>query len=120
MDYHRDELRMKQIPIDPCFWYRKESQTLTGVLALQVDDTLYGGDPKFLALEVKKSEAFPNSGRSEINSKPTRFNGIDLSTKNACIIMDQRYYVEKFNVTGFRNMEFKEFRSIRQKVAYAA
>lgn len=61
-DYHRDELRMKPVAMDPCLWYRKDNHDLSGILALQVDDTLYGGDPKFQALEIDRSNMFPNSG----------------------------------------------------------
>lgn len=120
-DYHRDELRMKQIPIDPCLWYRKDHHKLSGVLALQVDDTLYGGNPKFKALEMEKSNKFPNSGSSKVTSEPTRFNGLDLSTDGKAIIMDQKYYIaELCNLKNLGNITFTEFSSVRQKIAYAS
>jgi len=120
-DYHRDELRMKQIPMDPCLWYQKENHSLAGVLALQVDDTLYSGNPKFQALEMDKSNSFPNSGRSVISTKPTRFNGLDIRTNKDSIVMDQRYYIEGISkLKHIDKIDFIEFRSLRQRIAYAS
>lgn len=120
-DYHRGELRMKQLAMDPCLWYKNENRSLSGVLSLQVDDTLDAGNPKFLALKVKKSDKFPNSGRNLISSKPTRFNGIDISSISEGIRMDQGYYVKKVTQKlKSKNMSFADFRSVRQQLAYIA
>lgn len=120
-DYHRDELGMKSVAMDPCLWYRKENEKLSAILALQVDDTLFSGNPKFLALEMVKSDEFPNSGRTSVNSEPIRFNGLDITTTKEGTQMDQRKYIEGVLTPGtFRGMPYTKFRSLRQKLAYAA
>jgi len=111
---------MKPVAMDPCLWYRKDNHDLSGILALQVDDTLYGGDPKFQALEIDKSNMFPNSGRTSISQKPTRFNGLDLSTIDGILVMDQKYYFDNLPKKNIGKLDFTEFRSLRQKVAYAS
>lgn len=49
-NYHRNALHMKPDAIDPRLCYRNEDGTLRGTLALQVNDTLFGGDESFLAI----------------------------------------------------------------------
>ena len=95
-DYHKNELEMQQTAMDPCIWYQRRNRCMTGILSLQVDDTLFGGDEKFLSLEMGKSSSFPNSGRKEIGSKPVRFNGLDMRYESNVLIVDQAYYVKSF------------------------
>ena len=120
-DYHRDDLNMKPAAIDQCLWYCMKDQYLDGILALQVDDTLFAGSPSFLKLEMEKAKKFPNSGRTIATSDPIRFNGLDLRITSDGIRIDQAYYINGIKAeVKDSNMEFTKFRSVRQKLAYAA
>ena len=112
---------MKPLPIDPCLWYRNDYHTLTSILAIQVDDNLFGGTPQFMKLESVSSNKFRNSGQTKLSWKRSRFNGLDIRTVSGCMIIDQRYYIEGLTENpNNRYMSFDEFRSVRQKLAYTA
>lgn len=91
-DYHKDKLQMKPDASDPCLWYKKEDRNPSGILGLQVDDTLFPGDADFMSLEIAGSDTFPNSGRSMISKSRTRFNSIDILSFRTHVIIDQWYY----------------------------
>lgn len=104
---------MDQNPMYPCLWLSHQGLLPSGILALQVDDTLFGGTPEFLAVEMEKSNEFPNSGRTSIGKEHTRFNSIDMRYKNESFIIDQLYYVQELLEQKTSSMTFTDFRSIR-------
>ena len=119
-DYHQDKLQMKQDASDPCLWYQHTDVKPSGILVLQVDDTLFTGNTEFLKLEKDSSTEFPNSGRTFISAARTRFNGLDIRRQGKEIHIDQWYYVSQILDFNSRTMTFNEFQSTRQKLAYCA
>ena len=45
--HHKEKMGMEQLPIDACLMYKRNNDTLEGLLGLQVDDTLYAGTLEF-------------------------------------------------------------------------
>lgn len=80
LKYHRSNLGMSHLPLDPCFLYMNDEEKVNGLLGLPVDDTLYGGNLGFSNEEMEKSAKFPSKGRTTISSKPTKYNGVHIST----------------------------------------
>ncbi len=99
LDYHLRNLEMKQSPIYPCLLYASGEENMTssvsGMVGLQVDDTLSAGTPEFLRKVNENSKQFPNSGRKLIDKSPTRFNGIDIRKTRTGYCLDQKQYVSK-------------------------
>ena len=64
--HQKDRLDMKQAPLDPCLMYQINDGLLQALLALQVDDTLYGAYNSFMEQEERFASEFPSEGRTLI------------------------------------------------------
>ncbi len=121
VEHNKTKLGMKQIPIDPCLMFSRTAGKLSGILALQVDDTLVAGNEEFREKEEEYSSEFPNKGATSVGKEPVRFNGIDITSDNGTISIAQKDYLESIpKIPSKTSVSFEEFRSIRQKMAYAA
>jgi len=135
IDYHNSDMNMKPIELDPCLLYQKKSNKLCALLGLQVDDTLYAGTDEFMKEELKLSETFPSKGRTLIENRRVKFNGIDVRKTEYGFSIDQLNYISKIQKPCMHNkkyvdqngktactknlMTFAEFRSARAQYAYA-
>lgn len=84
VEHQKTRLGMQKTFLDPCFMYKRDGNTLDGILGLQVDDTLYAGATEFARLE-KKSKAFPRKGSTMIRNERVHFKGMDFSTADGHI-----------------------------------
>lgn len=120
LSYHKDELGMRTTPMDNCLLYKTDGDKLSGIIGLQVDDTLIAGTKGFLETEDVKSKCFPNSGRSEIQEKAESFNGLSLSRTKYGYFISEKEYISKIDSIDFNLIGFEEFRRIKAQYAYAA
>jgi len=120
-DYHRDKLGMTPSSIDPCLLHHGDGDSLTGIIGLQVDDTIFAGSSSFLKHEEKYSSEFPNKGKHHVTQEKVRFNGVDLTYVAGNIVMEQAEYITNCaKVKWSEQIDFEKFRSLRAKYAYAA
>lgn len=121
LDYHRTSLSMQQTPLDPCLLFARNEEVVSGLLGLQVDDTLFAGNLEFLKAEEEASNTFPNTGRTKVLGIKTKFNGVDIQQSSEEITMDQQSYITNIpDVSTKEALSFEDFRSIRAKIAYAS
>lgn len=121
LSYHKDQLEMTPVPMDPCMLYQMRDGKPSGIVGMQVDDTLFGGDDAFLELENCSAGTFPSKGRMRIREKPVSFNGIDISATSSGYLLSQEKYLSDIVIPSkLSALSFDEFRSLRAKYAYAA
>lgn len=128
LGYHRESLGMTQLDLDPCLLVSHTKGETSGMLSLQVDDTLFSGSKEFLSIEEKASSAFPNKGRTRVDTDLVMYNGIGFVRNRNVLQMNQATYIEnipspfKKRDLGESKAEisFEIFRSTRAMFAYAA
>lgn len=64
--HHKTQMGMEQLAIDPCVMYAQSNGNPSGLLALQVDDSLYAGTSQFMEQEEKCVTKLPSDGRTQI------------------------------------------------------
>ncbi len=72
--WHVSDLNMSASALDPCLFYKTNTQGLEGIQVTQVDDTCGGGNETFAALEAEKSLLFNCKPRT--TDFPMKFNGL--------------------------------------------
>lgn len=70
---HLEVLGMKRIRADPCVLTQHKEKQLTGLVLLQVDDTLGIGTQRVLKIEETASKVFRRKQRVPIAPTPTTF-----------------------------------------------
>lgn len=66
---------------DPCFLAKRVNSPLSGLVALQFDDSLYVGNEDILGCEYTASKTFKSKPRVILGEKPLNFKGIKLIRK---------------------------------------
>ncbi len=116
-----ENVGMKATVMDPCLFVGHQAENVQVILGLQVDDTLFVRTAELLRHEEETSEEFPNKGRKSASDSLLMFNGVELSRDDDVIFMRQGEYIRECRKIGAREvLSFKEFRSIRAKLAYAS
>lgn len=95
LEYHTEQLGMRRTTVDPCVFVRRDGGELSGLIALQVDDSLTVGTKEFLEEEKEAARQFKTKERTTINNKPTTFNGVRICKIDNVITMDQQDKIEK-------------------------
>ncbi len=112
---------MSSVPMDQCLLFKSEGDGPSGILCLQVDDTLFGGDEVFLKNEESAAKTSPRKGITTIGAENTKFNGIDISKLGNCYRVSQERCIDKISkFSSFDVITFEEFQSTEVKYAYAA
>ena len=112
---------MKSTPMDPCFFYKRDSNKLVGVQVTQVDDTCGGGSDDFSSLETEKAQSFKSKPKN--TELPMKFNGIWIeSNGNKGYKIHQNDYCLQIQELEFENSKSSEaltkaFESTRGKVS---
>lgn len=78
LHHHRNNLHMKRSAADPCVLIRRKGQHLSGLILLQMDDSLGFDDDCFLKEEELHSAEFRSKSRKFIEESPVSFNGVEL------------------------------------------
>lgn len=121
MDHNVTSSGMHQMQMDPCLFYKQNDADLSGLLALQVDDTLYDGTELFEGQEEIASQQFPWKGQRKVTDKALKFNGVEIKRTTSGFSMVQSSYLsESQTMKRKERPTFEEFRSGRAKMAYAS
>lgn len=115
LEYHMDKLDMKRTTADPCVLVKRRNGKLSGLVALQVDDSLTLGDDAFLEEEEQSSGTFKSKERIMLGTEVMAFNGVRVSRiANGGIKMDQG---DKIRSLSFPTSD-KQFASKRAMAQY--
>lgn len=78
LTHHLESLNMVKSKVDPCVLIKRTNDKLTGMILLQVDDSLGFGNKDFLAEEEMASTQFKSKPRSSLTTAPSSFNGLTI------------------------------------------
>lgn len=119
VNYHFDNLKMKQSIMDPCLLYKQSNGALEGLGTTLVDDTLGAGAKAFMKLEADESHKFTVKDRKEGNALKLNGSTIKKDKENAWHIA-QESYAEKLNPLSKNERSYENFRSLHGKLNWMA
>lgn len=80
--HHIEHLGMIRSTVDPCVLIKRNESGPSGLVLVQVDDSLTFGNDPFLAEEEAHSSKFQSKPRTFLDETPTTFNGLTLQCFN--------------------------------------
>ena len=83
---------MKKSAYDAAVFYWKKNNVCQGVVALHVDDFLFGGTQSFLEEVIDKLRTIFLIGSEESNS--FKYLGLNISEEEDCITLSQKSYIK--------------------------
>ena len=117
-NYHVQDLEMRQTSLDPCLFYKKKKESLVGIIATLVDDTLGCGNNSFVKLEQEMSKNF--DVKESDNKFPIKFGGLEVEKGPAGFAINQNNYASTFRTLKPNNFTPKEFSRLRGQIGYIA
>ena len=118
LNYHTEDLGMKQSAMDPCLFYKREGGKLVGLEASLVDDTLSAGDCSFMQLEEQCSKKFDSKARD--TSSILKFSGCTILRMTDGFKISQEEYAERVKPISKKDWTPSNFASMRGKLSWLA
>lgn len=81
MEYHTEKLGRSQPRADLCLLCTQDTDDLTGIVIMQIDDSLITGLQTFVTDENTASKAFLSKPRQPVGKDIPAFNGLEVSVK---------------------------------------
>jgi hypothetical protein len=116
--HHVDNLSKKQTALDPCLLVKRdENSALQGLVGIQVDDSLFLGDARFVEDEKREVQRFKCKDASVLGAKFLEFNGAEIHrlADNKLVIKQPNHIMRMAAATNLT-----EFVSQRALGAYIA
>lgn len=111
---------MNGATLDPCLAYRKDEDAASGVIAIQIDDTIFAQLQHLRKKRKKNPGSFLQKEMYKSNRKP---NSVELSfidSRENILIYQAEYMKELEIFENLNKVNFELFKSIHAKYACAA
>lgn len=115
-EHHRKDLEMKPLRSDPALYKLMRDGLLSGLSGGYVDDLIRTGTPIFREHSSATNTRFDMGDDEHV---PCTFSGFYLDRKNGTLEQSQRSYLKKLESLPLQ-ASFKEFRSMRMRLAWLA
>lgn len=116
--FYKKDMKMESFLLDPCFFYKKEGNQLTGMVGILVDDSVAAGAKELIEMEDNMVKRF------KMNPKQLRkftFSGMRVDQVNERkTTLDQEDYIGRLNKIKSLNPDPECFAKARGQIAWRA
>lgn len=110
-----DLLKMSPCSFDPCFLFKTNDSTLSGITGLATDDSINTGNAEYQASEEQATKAFITKKKDIF---PLRFLGFLIEHEDNSLLVSQPQHIDRLHLLDHKDINHDSFRSVRGQLLF--